>query len=102
MSNPDLHFVPETARALEASRLQAQTRRHFLGSCASGMGAMFLATSQAEAAVLAAASGDARLDFTRDPSHPLAPLPPQFAPKARRVIFLHMVGGPSQLELFEH
>jgi hypothetical protein len=47
-------------------------------------------------------SGEPQLDFTRDPARPLAPLPPQFAPKARRVIFLHMAGAPSQLELFEN
>ena len=33
---------------------------------------------------------------------PLSPLPPQFAAKARRVIYLHMAGAPSQLELFDH
>ena len=27
---------------------------------------------------------------------------PQFAPKAKRVIYLHMVGGPSQIDLFDH
>ena len=43
-----------------------------------------------------------RLDFTRDEPAPLAALPPQFAAKARRVIYLHMAGAPSQLELFEY
>lgn len=27
---------------------------------------------------------------------------PHFAPKARRVIYLHMVGGPSQMDLFDY
>ena len=27
---------------------------------------------------------------------------PHFAPKAKRVIYLHMVGGPSQLDLFDY
>ncbi len=27
---------------------------------------------------------------------------PQFAPKAKRVIYLHMVGGPSQIDLFDY
>ena len=31
----------------------------------------------------------------------LAPRPPHFAPKARRVIFLFMAGAPSQLDLFD-
>src|ERR1017187_200284 len=33
---------------------------------------------------------------------PLAPKPPQFAPKAKRVIFLFMAGAPSHLELFDY
>src|SRR5438105_3669380 len=86
--------------------LQAQTRRHFLGSCVTGLGSMFFATlaggSSASNSASRAAGGEPRLDFARDPSQPLTPLPPQFAPKARRIIYLHMTGAPSQLELFEH
>jgi len=33
---------------------------------------------------------------------PDAPLLPHFAPKAKRVIYLHMVGGPSQMDLWDH
>ncbi len=33
---------------------------------------------------------------------PLAPKLPHFAPKAKRVIYLHMSGSPSQLDLFDH
>ena len=72
--------------------LLAQTRRQFLGACTMGLGGLFLGTAGAEN----------RLDFSRDPSEPLAALPPQIAAKARRVIYLHMAGAPSQLELFEH
>jgi hypothetical protein len=32
---------------------------------------------------------------------PLAPRPPHFAPQAKSVIHLHMVGAPSQLDLFD-
>ena len=46
--------------------------------------------------------GTPRLDFTRDPSSPLSVLPPQFAARAKRIIYLHMAGAPSQLELFDH
>jgi len=49
-----------------------------------------------------AIDGTPRLDFTRDPRSPLSVLPPQFAAKAKRVVYLHMAGAPSQLELFEH
>ncbi len=33
--------------------------------------------------------------------NPLAARPPHFAPKAKNVIYLHMIGAPSQLDLFE-
>src|SRR6185436_11841203 len=31
----------------------------------------------------------------------VAPRPSQFAPRARRVIFIYMGGGPSQMDLFD-
>ena len=33
---------------------------------------------------------------------PLSVLPPQFAARAKRIIYLHMAGAPSQLELFDY
>jgi hypothetical protein len=82
---------------LEMARVQAQTRRQFLRNCTTGMGGMFLG---AMASSLLANPG--KLDFSRDAGTPLAKLPPQFRAKARRVIYLHMAGGPSQLELFDY
>ena len=97
------------ALAMEARRqsLQSQTRRHFLDACARSLGALFLGTLGGFGAGVARAStleagGEPRLDFSRDPAHPLAPLPPEIRARARRVIYLHMAGAPSQLELFEH
>lgn len=81
----------------EMRRLGAQTRRLFLRDCAAGLGAMFLGTLGASSRALGAG-----LDFTRPASSPLSVLPPQFAPKAKRVIYLHMAGAPSQLELFDY
>lgn len=37
-----------------------------------------------------------------DQAKPLAPKSPHFAPKAKRIIYLHMAGAPSQLELFDY
>jgi hypothetical protein len=34
--------------------------------------------------------------------NPLAPKAPHFAPKAKRVIFLYMYGGPSQVDTFDY
>jgi len=85
---------------LQRQLLQAQTRRHFLQTCTSGLGALFLGAAAQKA--LSKDGGPPRLDFTRAPAQPLAALPPQFTAKARRVIYLHMAGAPSQLELFDH
>jgi hypothetical protein len=84
--------------------LQARTRRHFLRSLGGGLGTLFLGTmaSKLAPAARAASVETAALDFSRDARTPLSPLPPQFPSKVRRVIYLHMAGAPSQLELFEH
>ncbi len=69
-------------------------RRHFLQRCVTNVGAMALG-SMMSCDRLGAGSG------TTKPDDALNMLT-HFAPKAKRVIFLHMVGAPSQLELFEH
>jgi len=97
----DVH--PEEAFA----RIQAQTRRHFLRSFTAGVGSMFLGSLASNCPGMACASelnidGTQRLDFKRDPTRPLSVLPPEFTPRAKRIIYLHMAGAPSQLELFDH
>ena len=89
-----MNSTDNLVRELKQEAIRAQTRRHFLRTCATGMGAMFLGT-------LLGRGGEA-LDFTRDSAQPLLPLPPQFPARAKRVIYLHMAGGPSQLELFDY
>jgi hypothetical protein len=76
----------------------AQTRRQFVGWGAGGLGAFFMNTAYA-AQQPSASTG---LSFRRDPSTPLSVLPPQFPAKVKRIIYLHMGGAPSQLELFDH
>ncbi len=82
-------------QTLQAEKLQHTTRRQFLRDCTTGLGGMWLASHG-----LANAAGS--LKISHDPSSPLSPQPPSFAPKAKRVIYLHMVGAPSQLELFDY
>src|SRR5499425_1197036 len=101
----ELSVVPqrETERAL--ALLEAQTRRHFLRSATGGLGAIFLGTLGSPLAALAqeaSTDGPVRIEIKRDAKAPQGVLPPQFAPRAKRVIYLHMAGAPSQLELFEH
>ncbi|MAT14152.1 MAG: sulfatase [Planctomyces sp.] len=73
------------------SELLKQTRRHFLGRTATGLGAAALGTllqsSTAQAETLS--TGGVLSDY----HHP---------PKAKRVIYLFMSGGPSQLDLFDY
>lgn len=91
-------------RELQTAFLRAQTRRHFLRSFGSGIGSLFFATSFAGygADRRAKEAEGANLSFVRDPVRPLSQLPPQFPAKVRRVIYLHMAGAPSQLELFDY
>ena len=73
---------------------QYLTRRHFLRACTTGLGAAALTSLLGGATGLASgpvASAD-----------PLAPRMPHFPGKAKHVIFLHMAGAPSQLELFDY
>jgi hypothetical protein len=78
-------LFPEIACAREI------TRRHFFKHSGLGLGALAL---QALLARETSANPQA--------TNPLTPKPPMFAAKAKRVIYLHMAGSPSQLELFEH
>jgi hypothetical protein len=71
-------------------------RRRFLRSAGAGFGMIALTALLAEDGLLAEDSSDAR---TAD--DPLAPRPPHHEPRARRVIFLFMSGGPSHLETFD-
>lgn len=67
------------------------SRRWFLQQCSVGLGAIAFGQLLAERGYA---------DTTR--MDPLAPKQPQFAPKAKRVIFLFMAGAPSHLELFDY
>ncbi|MEO8352594.1 MAG: DUF1501 domain-containing protein [Chthoniobacteraceae bacterium] len=71
--------------------MASRTRRHFLRNCATGLGAMWLGSTV----------GQASSGIVHDTANPLNAIPPQFAARAKRVIFLHMAGAPSQLELFD-
>ena len=78
---------------LRSEELRHVTRRHFLRDCTTGLGGMWMA-SQA----MAAGGSMPR----HDPSNPLAAIPPTFAPKAKRVIYLSQHGGPSQMDIFDY
>src|SRR6056297_987750 len=76
-------------------RLENQTRRPFLQQSTAGIGSMALASLLAGDGVATAA--------VVDPSgNPLAVRRPHFAPRAKRVIYLHMTGSPPNLDLFDY
>ncbi len=75
--------------------VREQTRRHFFSNAGLSIGSIGLASLLAEGNLGAAENADRS-------TNPLAPQDPHFAPKAKRVIYLFMAGGPSQLELFDY
>src|SRR5258708_5396586 len=73
-----------------------QTRRQFVGRCGMSLASMaFWSLMKAEALGGAAALEQSGFD-------PMQPKRPHFAPKAKNVIFLFMVGGPSHLDMFDY
>jgi hypothetical protein len=73
--------------------LRQISRRQFIKRTGFNLGAIALGTLLTETF---AQQGPA------SPGNPLAARPPQFAPRAKQIIYLHMVGAPSQLDLFDH
>ena len=76
--------------------LQQVTRRHFFQQCQVGLGSAALGSLLLQEGRLQAAGGSAERRL-----NPYAVQAGHFTPKAKRVIFLFMAGGPSQLELFD-
>ncbi|SMO78882.1 DUF1501 domain-containing protein [Fodinibius sediminis] len=83
---------------LRHRKLESQTRRHFLKNCSLGLGGLAFA-AMTGCNPFSSSKGRQK---SQTNEHPLAPKPPHFAPKAKRVIYLHMAGAPSQLELFDY
>jgi len=69
-----------------------KTRREFLGQTSRGLGALALANLLNPAALASPAPGPWR-GITN---------PPHIQPRAKRVIYLCMAGGPSHLESFDY
>lgn len=79
-------MLPDIQESLLSTRRQFFTRgRNLLGSAA-----------------LASLVGGSPLAGGRAAAATTQPIGPHFAPKAKRVIYLHMVGGPSQMDLFDY
>jgi hypothetical protein len=78
---------------IKTEELQLITRRNFLrGSGQFCLGAIALANLFGQESTARASQ----------PLNPLAPKGPHFQPKVKRVIYLHMSGGPPHLDLFDY
>ncbi len=67
-------------------------RRHFFKRSGLALGAMALGSLLNETTLRAGIKA----------ADPLTPRQPHFPPRAKQVIYLHMVGAPSQLDLFDY
>ena len=76
---------------------QLQNRRQFFQGAGLKVGGIALASMLGQQALSAPPGAGAGKDM-----HPPLPDLPHFAPKAKRLIYLHMNGAPSQIDLFDH
>ncbi|MDH5382726.1 MAG: DUF1501 domain-containing protein, partial [Cyclobacteriaceae bacterium] len=83
-------------KELEEQQAKINTRRHFLRNCSSALGALTLGS------LLGCDNSGLNTIQQSLGSDPFSPKVPNFSPKAKNVIYLHMAGSPSQLELFEY
>jgi hypothetical protein len=95
MKQTDKLFQEARHRTLEYT-----TRRHFLKECRTGIGMMALGSFLQGCDLFGSKKNSAAAAF--DVNNPLIPKAPHFPAKAKSVIFLHMAGAPSQLELFDY
>src|SRR5262245_2472686 len=72
--------------------VKLETRRQFFGRMKNALGM---------AALASLAGHDARGDDARGEAVP-GRMPTHHTPKARNVIYLHMVGGPPQMDLYDY
>src|ERR1700722_3472077 len=96
MTQKELHnqrLFQEAERAV----MRMHTRRHFLKESAMGLGALALGSFLGSCGNSAAGN-----NVVFDPAHPLMPKLPPFPGNAKSVIYFHMAGAPSQLELFDY
>ena len=78
----------DSIRSPQSAIRIGMTRRQSLQTLSSGFGYLAFSALSTMAAEKAA--------------NPLAPRQPHFTPRAKRVIFLAMQGGPSHVDTFDH
>ena len=84
-------------KEFNSTQLQQHTRRHFLQTLGVGLGTIGLGS------MMNGCTDNSQVqNLVGQPSEPLATRLPQFSPKAKQVIYIHLAGAPSQLELFDY
>src|SRR5262249_17978461 len=78
-------------------QLRLQQRRTFLGQTARGLGSLALASLMNPTLIAATEATPAKSDQWHGVVNP-----PHLPPRAKRVIYLCMAGGPSHLETFDY
>ena len=74
------------------------TRRHFLKDCGMGLGALAMSSVLWNCGM----PGSSQQVAAGMRANPMAPKAPHFPGRVKSVIYLHMAGAPSQLELFDY
>src|SRR5437667_8664672 len=82
---------------MNPDHLHLLSRRHFFKSTCLAAGRIALAGLMFPEMLRAAAEAQSTV-----PAHPALPGLPHFAPKAKRLIYLFMNGGPSQMDLLDY
>ncbi|MGE0760017.1 MAG: DUF1501 domain-containing protein, partial [Pirellulaceae bacterium] len=97
MSNPaaTIGDLPQDPAELAAARVALPRRRFLLGGLG-GASAWALSSLLDQDGIAAGANEPGRV-----PLDPLEPRRPHFAPRVKRIIYIYLEGGPSQMDLFD-
>src|SRR5450432_4154831 len=98
MTQKELH-LQRLVNEANKKALHFYSRRHFIKESAMGFGALALGSMLGSCGLRSSPTNN---NIVFDPAHPLEPKLPMFPGKAKSVIYLHMAGAPSQLELFDY
>ena len=95
--------APDPRHPFCGNRERLHTRRDMLRSCCAGIGQTALLAMIAQELLARSARADERpAQVGAHGDGPLTPRTPHFTPRAKRVIFLFMHGGPSQVDTFDY
>lgn len=97
INQKDQHLLQQAQESIR----RMHTRRHFIRESAMGLGALALGSMLGNCGTKTPPP-KASTAISFDPVRPMLPKAPPLPGKAKSVIYLHMAGAPSQLELFDY